>query len=95
MTTQSADIAPVVMYSTQFCPYCVRARMLLKSRQIPYTDISVDGNAERRQEMTEKSGRKTVPQIWIGSQHVGGYDDLAALHTSGKLDALLTSQKPG
>lgn len=79
----------VVMYSTRFCPYCMRARFLLDSKRVPYTDIGVDARPELRREMTEKSGRRTVPQIWIGERHVGGYDDLARLEQSGQLDELL------
>jgi len=80
---------PVMMYSTRFCPYCIRARSLLHAKQVDYTDISVDGQPELRREMTERSGRYTVPQIWIGEHHVGGYDDLALLVQQGRLDALL------
>ena len=83
--------AAVVMYSTRFCPYCMRARSLLDSKQVRYTDIGVDGRPELRREMTERSGRYTVPQIWIGEQHVGGYDDLALLEQQGRLDELLTA----
>ena len=79
----------VTMYSTRFCPYCIRARMLLESKNVDYTDIGVDAQPELRREMMEKSGRRTVPQIWIGDRHVGGYDDLAALEQRGKLDDLL------
>lgn len=81
--------AGVTMYSTRFCPYCVRARMLLDSKQVEYTDISVDGQPALRREMTERSGRHTVPQIWIGDRHVGGFDDLARLDQQGRLDELL------
>ncbi len=80
---------PVIMYSTRFCPYCIRARSLLHAKQVDYTDIGVDGQPELRREMTERSGRYTVPQIWIGEHHVGGYDDLALLEQQGRLDALL------
>jgi len=82
--------APVIMYSTRFCPYCVRARQLLDAKQVSYTEIAVDGAPELRREMTERSGRYTVPQIWIGEQHVGGYDDLALLERQGRLDTLLS-----
>jgi glutaredoxin 3 len=78
------------MYSTRFCPYCMRARGLLDSKQVTYTDIGVDGMPELRHEMIERSGRYTVPQIWIGEQHVGGYDDLALLERQGRLDELLS-----
>ncbi|MCB1848710.1 MAG: glutaredoxin 3 [Halieaceae bacterium] len=80
---------PVIMYSTRFCPYCIRARSLLQAKQVDYTDIGVDAQPELRREMTERSGRYTVPQIWIGEHHVGGYDDLALLEQQGRLDALL------
>ena len=77
------------MYSTRFCPYCMRARFLLDSKHVPYTDIGVDARPDLRREMREKSGRHTVPQIWIGDRHVGGYDDLARLEQRGQLDELL------
>ena len=81
--------APVKLYSTPYCPYCIRAKQLLDHKQVSYTDIDVDGNAELRNEMMVLSGRHTVPQIWIGDQHVGGYDDLALLERQGRLDELL------
>ena len=80
----------VSMYTTRFCPYCMLARELLDSKQVPYTDIAVDGSPEKRQQMMERSGRHTVPQIWIGQQHVGGYDELALLERQGSLDKLLS-----
>ena len=80
----------VSMYTTRFCPYCVRAREMFDLKQISYIDIAVDGSPEKRQEMMERSGRFTVPQIWIGEQHVGGYDDLALLERQGSLDKLLS-----
>lgn len=82
--------AAVIMYATRFCPYCVRARSLLDSKQVGYTEIAVDGAPELRREMAERSGRTTVPQIWIGETHVGGYDDLAFLERQGRLDELLS-----
>lgn len=81
--------ARVVMYGTRFCPYCMAARELFRARGVEYEDISVDADPALRQEMTAASGRRTVPQIWIGDQHVGGYDDLAALDRAGKLAGLL------
>jgi len=80
----------IKMYSTRFCPYCVRARSLLKSKNVQFTDIPVDAAPEMRREMAELSGRYTVPQIWIGAQHVGGFDDLAMLERQGRLSSLLT-----
>ena len=83
--------AQVVMYSTRFCPYCMRARALLEGKGVSYTDIGVDGRPELRAQMIERSGRHTVPQIWIGEQHVGGYDDIALLDRQGRLDQLLSA----
>ncbi len=83
--------APVVMYSTRFCPYCIRARGLLDSKGVKYREIGVDAQPHLRSEMVERSGRYTVPQIWIGEQHVGGYDDLALLERQGRLDDLLSA----
>jgi glutaredoxin 3 len=81
----------VTMYTTRFCPFCIRARQLLDSKQVAYRDIPVDGDPQLRQEMMAASGRRTVPQIWIGKQHVGGFDELAALERAGQLDDLLQS----
>ncbi|GHD34203.1 glutaredoxin 3 [Parahalioglobus pacificus] len=82
-------MADVKMYTTRLCPYCMRARMLLESKGVAFTDIAVDADPELRREMMQLSGRHTVPQIWIGDQHVGGFDDIAALDRQGKLDELL------
>lgn len=79
----------IVMYSTETCPYCMAARMLLKKKGVEFTDISVSGDTERRAEMEQRSGRRTVPQIFIDDQHIGGFDDLSALDRDGKLDPLL------
>lgn len=79
----------VVMYATRFCPYCMRARALLIEKHVPYKEIAVDGNPELRAEMTQKSGRYTVPQIWIGGEHIGGCDELMALERRGALDRML------
>ncbi|HPE61040.1 MAG: glutaredoxin 3 [Thiothrix sp.] len=79
----------VVMYSTRFCPYCMRARSLLKRRGVDHEEIGVGWNQALWAEMRRLSGRDTVPQIFIDGQPVGGYDDLAALEQSGELDRLL------
>ncbi|GAB2903508.1 glutaredoxin 3 [Microbulbifer echini] len=81
----------VVIYTTRFCPYCVRAKQLLKSKGVHYREIAVDNKPELRAQMAEKAGRRTVPQIWIGEFHVGGCDELMAAERSGKLDGLLKS----
>lgn len=84
--------APVTMYSTSFCGYCVRARGLLERKGVAIQEIKVDEDARARETMVQKSGgRRTVPQIFIGERHVGGYDDLAALDRSGELDRLLST----
>lgn len=77
------------MYSTLYCPYCMAARDLLDTKVVEYTDISVEGNSALRAEMSRISGARTVPQIWINDNHVGGYTELAALERSGQLDLLL------
>lgn len=81
--------ARVKMYSTRFCPYCIRARALLESKGVIYEDIAVDADPELRREMVALSGRRTVPQIWIDELHVGGFDDLAGLDRQGRLNNLL------
>ncbi|MCR8933593.1 MULTISPECIES: glutaredoxin 3 [Pseudomonas] len=79
----------VVVYSSDYCPYCSRAKHLLASKGVAFEEIKVDGKPQLRAEMTKKAGRTSVPQIWIGSTHIGGCDDLYALERAGKLDALL------
>ena len=79
----------VTLYTTRFCPYCIRARGLLDSKGVEYNDIAVDGSPQLRREMSERSGRSSVPQIWIGERHIGGYDDMARLESQGRLDELL------
>lgn len=82
----------VLMYATGICPFCVRAEMLLKARGVTGIEkIRVDLDPQQRQEMMQKTGRRTVPQIFIGGVHIGGYDDLVALDRSGKLDPLLAA----
>ena len=83
-------MARVVMYSTGMCPYCRMAERLLESKGVTAIEkIRVDLEPERRREMMDRTGRRTVPQIYIGATHVGGYDDLAALDQAGGLDPLL------
>lgn len=88
--TGGEKIARVVMYCTAVCPYCVMAERLLQAKGVTEIEkIRVDLQPELRVAMMEKTGRRTVPQIYIGECHVGGYDDLAALEHSGKLTSLL------
>lgn len=82
-------MANVTIYSSDYCPFCIRAKHLLSAKQASFDEINVDGNRALRQEMMDKCGRHTVPQIWIGDQHIGGCDDLFALEHAQKLDELL------
>ena len=85
-------MANVIIYSTQVCPYCVRAKDLLESKNVQYSEVLIDKEPGKLQEMLEKSnGRRTVPQIFINDKHVGGFDDLAALNESGDLDSMLNN----
>lgn len=78
------------MYTTAYCGYCQRAERLLGAKGVTEIErIRVDLEPERRKEMMERSGRRTVPQIWIDGRHIGGYDDLAALDRAGRLDSML------
>jgi len=79
----------VKVYGTLLCPYCFAAKRLLKQQGISFNEIRVDKNPRLKQEMIAKSGRFTVPQIFINDYHVGGYDDLVEHSNSGKLDTLL------
>ena len=79
----------IIIYITPTCPYCHAAKQLLNSKGQDYTEIRVDTDPQLRQEMMQKSGRTSVPQIFIGDQHIGGFDDLNALNRAGKLDSLL------
>ncbi|MBA3535430.1 MAG: glutaredoxin 3 [Tatlockia sp.] len=82
-------MAKVILYSTTYCPYCTRARQLLENKGIEYTEIKIDEKPDKRQEMITKSGRTSVPQIFINGQHIGGCDDMYALEHQGQLDKLL------
>ena len=79
----------VVMYATGWCPYCDRARELLTKRGLAFKEIDVDEDVRLREEMIARSGRGTVPQIFIGAKHIGGCDELVALEGSGELDPLI------
>ena len=81
--------APVTLYVTSWCPYCGRAKALLAGKNVAFTEIDVDADPKLRQEMVTRSGRRSVPQIFIGDTHVGGCDDLYALDGRGELDRLI------
>ncbi len=85
-------MAKITMYSTGVCPYCLMAERLLKAKGVTDIDkIRVDLDPGKRDEMMEKTGRRTVPQVYIGEQHIGGYDELSALDRAGGLDPLLAA----
>ena len=79
----------ITIYTTAICPYCAMAKRLLQRKGAAFEEIDVGGNPRLRAEMEERSGRHTVPQIWIGEHHVGGCDDLHALADTGELDRML------
>jgi glutaredoxin 3 len=79
----------VTLYVSDWCPYCQRAKNLLTQKQVIFDEINVDDDAKFREEMTARSNRNTVPQVFIGDKHVGGCDDLFALDRSGELDRLI------
>ncbi|MBL4833364.1 MAG: glutaredoxin 3 [Pseudomonas sp.] len=83
-------MSDVTIYSSNYCPFCIRAKQLLDAKRVKYNEIRVDGQPRVRAEMTRLAGGKTsVPQIWIGDTYVGGCDELQALERSGKLDGML------
>ncbi len=82
----------VTMYATGYCPYCSMAERLLRTKGVEIDKIRVDLEPQRRVEMVERTQRRTVPQIYVGEVHVGGYDDLSALDRAGKLDPLLADE---
>ena len=82
-------MADVTLYSTGWCPFCVRAKRLLAGKGARVHEIDVDREPEARRQMMARIGRRTVPQIWIGDRHVGGCDELFALERTGELDDLL------
>jgi glutaredoxin 3 len=82
----------VVMYATAWCPFCERARALLARKGIDYREIDVEEDPGLREQMISRSGRRTVPQIFIGERHVGGWDELAALDRAGEIERLLAGE---
>lgn len=83
----------VTLYVSDWCPYCQRAKNLLTQKQVIFDEINVDDDAKFREEMTARSNRNTVPQVFIGDKHVGGCDDLFALDRSGELDRLILGER--
>ncbi len=98
VTGPAASSAPqITLYTSAICPYCVAAKNFLKSKGQVWTEVRIDLDFSQRQAMIAKTNRTSVPQIFIGQTHVGGYDDMIALHRAGKLEPLLTGQagEPG
>ena len=82
-------MADVTIYTTSYCPYCVQAKRLLTRKGIPYTEVDVTEDVDLREKMVAESGRRTVPQIFIDGQPIGGFDELHELDTTGRLDELI------
>lgn len=93
MSETPAEGPQIIMYATDWCGYCQRARNLFQRKGVTFQEVKIDEDPQHRKDMLERSGgRRTVPQIFIGEQHVGGYDDLAALDRAGELDKLLSAK---
>lgn len=88
-TAAPAQAAQIIIYSTAICPYCVAAKNFLKSKGHDWTEVRIDLDPAGREKMMARTRRTSVPQIFIGEVHVGGYDDMIALHRAGKLEPLL------
>ncbi|MET0656369.1 MAG: glutaredoxin 3 [Pseudoxanthomonas sp.] len=96
MTDPVAAGAPeITLYTTAICPYCVAAKNFLKSKGQVWTEVRIDLDFEQRQKMIAKANRTSVPQIFVGETHVGGYDDMIALHRAGKLEPLFAGDPGG
>ena len=83
------------MYTTRWCPFCVMAKRLLAAKGVAVEEVAVDSDPARRIEMVQRTGRRTVPQIFIGEQHIGGFEEMAQLDHKGELDPLLTETAQG
>ncbi|AMJ57469.1 glutaredoxin 3 [Stenotrophomonas nitritireducens] len=91
-TSTSAGVPEITIYSTAVCPYCVAAKNFLKSKNQSWTEVRIDLDPAAREKMMALTKRTSVPQIFVGEVHVGGYDDMIALHRAGKLEPLLAGQ---
>ena len=88
----SSQTPEITLYSTAVCPYCVAAKNFLKSKGRTWTEVRIDQDPAEREKMMARTRRTSVPQIFVGDVHVGGYDDMMALHRAGKLEPLLAGQ---
>ena len=91
-TPETAATPPITIYSSAICPYCVAAKNFLKSHGREWTEVRIDLDQAERVKMVERARRTSVPQIFVGDTHVGGYDDMVALHRAGKLVPLMDGQ---
>jgi glutaredoxin 3 len=89
MSAQPAGSADILVYTTGWCPFCMRAKALLDRKGYAYRELNVEDEPALREEMMKRSGRRTVPQIFVGETHVGGFDELNALDRAGRLDLLV------
>ncbi|MEZ4299846.1 MAG: glutaredoxin 3 [Polyangiaceae bacterium] len=94
MVPSSMPPAEVFVYSTDYCPYCTRAKALLTKKNVPFTEVNVEERPELRAWLMRASGQRTVPQIFINNRPIGGFTDMAALEHQGRLDPLLAQPKP-
>jgi len=85
----NASTPPITLYTSAVCAYCMAAKQFLRSRNLEWSEVRIDQEPEARARMIETTGRSTVPQIFVGETHVGGFDDMMALHRAGKFEALL------
>lgn len=90
-SNKGTTMSQVVLYGTRFCPFCTAARRLLTTKGINYQDVALDTDPQLRSEIMERSSRNTVPQIWVGDVHVGGYTDLLEFDVQGTLDSLINT----
>jgi glutaredoxin 3 len=86
--------AEVLVYTTEYCPYCIRAKALLSRKNVAFTEVSVEDRPQLRSWLASASGQRTVPQIFINNEPIGGFTDMAALESQGKLDRLLGEPRP-
>ncbi len=89
--TQDQPVPPINLYKTAICPYCIAAKNFLKSRGLEWNEVRIDLDRQARETMLARARRTSVPQIFVGDTHVGGYDDMIALHRAGKFEPLLGS----
>ena len=89
--TQDPPVPPITLYTTAICPYCIAAKNFLKSRGLEWNEVRIDLDRQARETMLARARRTSVPQIFVGDTHVGGYDDMIALHRAGKFEPLLGS----